>query len=365
MNFRMGELTLEERFAGLLLGAAVGDALGLPAENLSAERIRMRWSGEWRMRFVFGRGMISDDTEHTLMVAQALLTQDDDAGIFQRALAWKLRWWFASLPGGVGLATARACIKLWLGFSPERSGVASGGSGPAMRSAILGAYFANDAERRRRFVLASARLTHRSWQAESAARAVADCAAFAMNGRSRDTAEILKMLEEISEEVEWRKMISAMRNSLAAGETVSDFARGLGLERGVTGYSLHVVPVAIYAWQRHPENFRAALVATLDCGGDTDTVGAILGGICGAAMGRAEIPDEWVGKIWEWPRSVSFMEKISARLAEQKFGNRRMGAVKYFWPGIVVRNLIFLVVVLVHGFGRLVPRWRGKSHPQP
>src|SRR2546427_13010876 len=71
---------LQYRFAGVLLGAAVGDALGLPAENLSPERIRKRWSGEWRMRFLFGRGMISDDTEHTLMGSQALLSHSDDGG---------------------------------------------------------------------------------------------------------------------------------------------------------------------------------------------------------------------------------------------------------------------------------------------
>ena len=64
---------LQEHFAGLLLGTAVGDLPGLPAENLSAEKIRKRWNGEWKMRFIFGKGMVSDDTEHTLMVAQALL----------------------------------------------------------------------------------------------------------------------------------------------------------------------------------------------------------------------------------------------------------------------------------------------------
>src|SRR5580692_3015499 len=114
------EIDLPERFAGLLLGTAVGDALGLPAENLSAEKIRKRWNGEWKMRFIFGKGMVSDDTEHTLMVAQALLEHPDNATAFQRALAWKFRWWFAGLPGGVGLATAKSCIKLWMGFAPEK-----------------------------------------------------------------------------------------------------------------------------------------------------------------------------------------------------------------------------------------------------
>ena len=75
--------------------------------------------------------MISDDTEHTLMVAQSLLKHPDDADAFARSLAWRLRWWVLGLPAGVGLATARACLKLWLGFSPERSGIWSAGNGPA------------------------------------------------------------------------------------------------------------------------------------------------------------------------------------------------------------------------------------------
>jgi ADP-ribosyl-[dinitrogen reductase] hydrolase len=62
---------VHQRFAGVLLGTAVGDAIGLPSENLSPLRIRSRWPGPLRMRLVLGKGMISDDTEHTLMVAQA------------------------------------------------------------------------------------------------------------------------------------------------------------------------------------------------------------------------------------------------------------------------------------------------------
>ena len=148
---------LSERLAGVLLGTAVGDALGLPAENLSPGIIRRRWKGRWNMRLVFGKGMVSDDTEHTLMVARALREQPDDARRFQSALAWKFRWWLLALPSGVGLATAKACLKLWLGFPANKSAVVSAGSGPAMRSAIIGAFFATEPERRKAFVLASAR----------------------------------------------------------------------------------------------------------------------------------------------------------------------------------------------------------------
>jgi ADP-ribosylglycohydrolase len=35
-----------ERLAGVLIGGAVGDALGLPAEGLRPDQILQRWNGE-------------------------------------------------------------------------------------------------------------------------------------------------------------------------------------------------------------------------------------------------------------------------------------------------------------------------------
>ncbi len=43
MSLRKPDLDLRERFAGLLLGTAVGDALGLPAEGVSRGRINRLW----------------------------------------------------------------------------------------------------------------------------------------------------------------------------------------------------------------------------------------------------------------------------------------------------------------------------------
>ena len=92
---------------GCLLGLAAGDALGLPGEGLSRMRARRWFASPWRHHFLFGRGMISDDTEHAVFVAQSLLEEDGDARRFASRLAGRLKWWFACLPAGVGLATLR------------------------------------------------------------------------------------------------------------------------------------------------------------------------------------------------------------------------------------------------------------------
>jgi len=143
-----------DRFAGLLLGTAVGDSLGLPREGLSRSRASRMYPGELRQRLVLGRGMLSDDTEHACMTLQALLRDDGDPERFARALAWKLRWWLLALPPAIGSGTLRALIRLWLGWSPARSGVHSAGNGAVMRAPVIGAWF-DDLDRMAQFVAAS------------------------------------------------------------------------------------------------------------------------------------------------------------------------------------------------------------------
>src|SRR5579863_10369291 len=117
-----------DRIAGVLLGTAVGDALGLPYEGLSPRRARRLFGpGPLRHRFFLGRGMISDDTEHTCMAGQALLRAPRDVDRFAKSLAWRFRFWLLGLPAGIGSATLRSITKLWLGISPRNSGVFSAG----------------------------------------------------------------------------------------------------------------------------------------------------------------------------------------------------------------------------------------------
>src|SRR5438105_4572061 len=106
MSGRQGQL------AGVLLGTAVGDALGLPREGLLPGRARALFGGPpLGHRLLFGRGMVSDDTEHTCLVGAALLREPADPARFARALAWGLRLWLLGLPTGVGFATLRATLK--------------------------------------------------------------------------------------------------------------------------------------------------------------------------------------------------------------------------------------------------------------
>jgi ADP-ribosylglycohydrolase len=351
-----------DRIAGLILGTAVGDALGVPREGLSPKRAKRVFGvGPLEHRLLFGHGMVSDDTEHTCLVGQALLESAADAEQFSKSLAWRLRWWLAGLPAGVGLGTARALLKLWCGWPPGRSGVNSAGNGPAMRAALLGACLANDPERLASFIRASTRLTHVDPRAETGSLLVALAAAQAANSTATIAPEtfldrvrgvIRAGDDELAEILVW------LEEDLNRGKSPAEFAASLGLEFGVTGYIYHTVPVALYCWLGSGGCFRQAVEDAISLGGDTDTLGAIVGGLCGATHGMQKIPREWLVRLLEWPRSERWMLELASRLA-QRFPDSGDGAaaipVPLFWPGQLLRNILFLNVVLIHGFRRLLP----------
>lgn len=338
----------------VLLGTAVGDSLGLPAENLSPSRIQKRWPGPWTQRFVFGRGMVSDDTEHTVFVAQCLAEGAVDAQSFQRKLAWKLRWWLLCIPAGIGFATLRAILKLWLGFSPSHSGVFSAGNGPAMRSALIGAYFAGDVIQIRDYVRASTRLTHTDPKTETAALAVAMTASCAVGGfRPKGHLEEIweRWISVDSSDVDWTGLVQKILRAYECQLTVSEFAQELGLKKGVTGYAYHTVPVALYAWLRHFGDYRTGLESVLNCGGDTDTVGAITGALLAI---NSPIPDEWSAGLCDYPISRAYLEKLALALESQS-AEAPERIPTFLWVALPFRNLVFLLVVVAHVCRRLIP----------
>jgi ADP-ribosylglycohydrolase len=257
--------------------------------------------------------MVSDDTEHTLMVALSLREADGDVEHFRRALARRLRFWLLAVPAGAGWATVKATVRFWIGIPPGRSGVRSAGNGAAMRAAPIGVFYRDDLVRLRAFVEASSRITHTDERAIQGALAVALAAA----ASARRETEL--DLDEVLTHPAWCE-------PFVPGDRIS-------------GYVVPTVHAALACWRAHPDDYRAAVTKAVEMGGDTDTVAAIVGGIVGASVGEAGIPAEWRSGVIEWPRSLPWMRALGP----------------YAWPLVPLRNALFLAVVLTHGFRRLLP----------
>lgn len=344
-------------FKGCLIGTAVGDALGLPYEGLSARRAMKLFGPPTRHRFLFGRGMISDDTEHTLIVAESLVESAGDKELFERALAQRLSRWFLSLPAGIGMATAKACLKLLVGVSATRSGVFSAGNGPAMRSPILGV-FAEDVPQLSELVRITTRITHTDPKAEMGAFAIALAAHLAKSGRLIEPQEYLSQLREHLPSDGSAEFLTLMERSIKYAENgrdTKDLASDMGLVKGVGGYVYHCVPVAVHCWLSHQTDFRAAMETIISCGGDADTNAAMVGGIIGASSVDDSIPAEWINSLVLYPMSFDSIGKLAQQLNHTRESGEVGAPRSPLWVSTFARNVFFLTVVLFHGFRRLFP----------
>src|SRR2546423_1427388 len=82
-----------------------------------------------------------------------------------------------------------------------------------------------------------------------------------------------------------------------------------------------------------------------------DPPAAIVGGIAGSGVGREGLPLEWLERLVESPRTVGWMEELARQLALARVEPLAAVELPRLPPlRLVLRNVFFLGVVLVHGF---------------
>jgi ADP-ribosyl-[dinitrogen reductase] hydrolase len=60
--------------------------------------------------------------------------------------------------------------------------------------------------------------------------------------------------------------------------------------------------------------------------------------------------------LLEWPRTVNWMKRLARQVDPAiESGHQQGQPVRVLWPGIPARNVLFLAIVLVDGFRRLLP----------
>jgi ADP-ribosylglycohydrolase len=345
-----GHGRLEDRLVGTLLGTALGDALGLPAEGMSARAIRRRFGRIDRFRLLGRTGFLSDDTEQLALLAQSLARHPDDLEQCVRAFRRAMLGWFCRLPWGIGWGTLRSCLKIAAGISP--SGVASAGNGAAMRAAILGAFFDDRDEARVTFGRDIAHVTHRDDRAVEGALYVAELAAACAPSDSDSSREALQATAR--RVVQHPLLASAIDRgreiALAGGDT-----NAAAESCGTSGYVVHTVAFATFVFLRHGDDPMLALTEAIHAGGDTDSIGAIVGGWMGALHGASGLPAALVDRIHDGPFGPSHLRALGSALARLREG-QHAPVPGYSKAGALIRNLALYPVIIGHEFRRLLPR---------
>lgn len=297
--------------------------------------------------------MISDDTEHACMTAQALIESGGDPDRFAHSLAWRLRWWVAALPAATGLATLKAGIKLWAGWSPSRSGVRSAGNGPCMRAPIIGLFAKDDVELVN-LVRISSRLTHTDDRAVHGAIAVALAARMSHEGAA-DGSRYLERLRSLVPDTS--AVLLSVTGAVAPENLVLPshvFAHRQGMPSRVSGFVMHTVPVVLHAWLSNPRDPITAIQEVIGCGGDTDSTAALVSGIIGTAHG-ADLPSDLLERLVDWPRSRDWITRLGETFDQAATTRQPMRPPRVSLAAAMARNLVFAGIVLGHAARRTLP----------
>jgi ADP-ribosyl-[dinitrogen reductase] hydrolase len=296
---------LRGRFRGVLLGLAAGDALGAPAEFLSAEQVVERYGVITEM--IGGGchevepGETTDATEMMLCLAESLAeTGDfDPEDVMERYRAW-----FESAPRDVSL-TVRTVMLSYRAGTPwdlasrrafEILGQPMAGNGSLMRCAPIALRYFRDPDERRLVSQRESTLTHFDRLAGWACEAFNDLLVAAMNDRLLD--EVPRLAERVSDEDS--RVSAALFDALLAEPE----------EIECSAFVLDSLKAALWAVARSA-SVEEALCLIVNKGNDADTVGAIAGALAGAVYGEAGIPARWLSALRGADRVVAAADRLA------------------------------------------------------
>ncbi|WP_245571942.1 ADP-ribosylglycohydrolase family protein [Conchiformibius kuhniae] len=327
----------ERALYGALLGGAAGDAYALPYEGLSPRRAA-KWLRPRRYALLplVGGGMVSDDTEHAVMTVQAYARAAGDAEAFRRALRRRMMGWLAALPAGIGMATLKSIVKMYFGV--RRCGTFSAGNGAAMRAAVLGVLCA-DVARLREWCAVSSELTHTDPKAVQGALAIALLAWAEHRTPNQSVDEIMAF---VCAELDDAELCRRLR----------DYAPDP--KRGNSGYVYQTVPAVFAAWRQYRDAPLDGMDALIRQGGDTDTVCALFGGVAGVRHGQA-LFDGIGGRWYEPVITPAWLARLAAQAVRADETCTPQPAPCFGGIVTLLRNVVFMAVVLAHGLRRLLP----------
>ena len=117
----------------------------------------------------------------------------------------------------------------------------------------------------------------------------------------------IAVLDAIANELGSLGMLDAIRRVL------SDRALDIAAVLGTSPLAAESVPAAIAVFLRHPDDFAEASLHAMALGGDTDSIGALVGCLAGATHGYDALPEAWVQAIaHESPTPAALIELADA-----------------------------------------------------
>lgn len=339
---------LQDRVAGVLAGAAVGDALGGATEGWTPEQIEERHGGrvegivgpflaDWKTArpiapYHKGDGLVTDDTlmTHALIEVYSKrrrhLDAYDVAGDLVPLMIGERRWIpeledNALILQRVFLAEKWIVAKLHYGHAdPREAGVGNiVNCGASMYMAPVGLVHIGDPRGAYAEAIDIAGAHQSSYGREAAGVFAAAVAASALPGATvadvraavidvahdGTAAAITAVFDAVDAYLKSggsddpRVLARAIRAAVAPYDTVGEHYRAPAMDARLPSRtkSIEELPVALGFVVARDGDLRAAVLDAVNYGRDSDSIATMAGAICGGLGGSAAVPSEWVSGV--------------------------------------------------------------------
>jgi ADP-ribosylglycohydrolase len=293
----------EEQVQGGLFGVCIGDALGVPVEGASRVSLKkhpVRGFGHGTASKMIPVGWWSDDSSLTFCLAESLAEKGVDLGsIARKFCSWlyKGHWTPAGKAFGIGYTTALALERFRRGSEPKDAGGKdeySNGNGSLMRILPIVFYIKGlKTESALGIVHDVSSITHAHKRSHIA------CGMYVLFA--------LNLLEGLNREAAYRRLrtqINDFYRSTGYREELAHYKRILNdniallpeEEVRSSGYVVDTLEAALWCFL-NGTSFSETVLYAVNLGGDSDTTGAVAGGLAGIYYGFNKIPKEWIETV--------------------------------------------------------------------
>lgn len=283
-------MTIQQRLYGCALGAAIGDALGMPLEFGPASP-----DGKLVRQMIAGRlpaGSFTDDTEMALALAESLAYQRplDPVDLSERFVNWR-----NSNPPDIGNHTRSVLAliaqgKSWSEVEDQflKTHSDSAGNGSVMRCWPVALSWWGHPEN----------LIHDSQLQSRVTHAHPDCIAGSIFVNLMISAYIKRSAKEVG-------MAYALTNtpglSMDFKSVITSASQRNRNDLVNSGWVRHTVESAIWGLFNF-DSFSETVIQVVNLGNDADTAGAVVGALAGAFYGKDSIPKIWLDQLQgHWP----------------------------------------------------------------
>ncbi len=311
----------ENPVLGGIMGLCVADALGVPVEGASRDKLKkVPVKGMDRKgRFGMAPGTWSDDSSLTLCLADSLARGFDYKDMMNKFSDWLFHGKFT--PQGEAFGIGNGTYRAIMSFDDEIEPLLCGGkeegdngNGSLMR--ILPLVFYIRAELGKDFIgnkVAMDAIDNVSSLTHAHKRSVVACGIYLsiasrlLDGEALDKAVSIGFENAIDYYAKKEDCKAELHHFQRISEP--DFKDLAEKEIRSSGYVVDTLEAALWCLL-NTASYKDCVLKAVNLGEDTDTVGAVAGGLAGIRYGYKSIPDEWLEHIVKKEMIISVCENL-------------------------------------------------------